>query len=96
MTGEETPETVVTTNFNANLRPVLGDRVGMLHWILDLAVGGFIIGYDLSGNQVLIFNFDSDKWPVEKRAEQHARDVVMAATGRPDVEFAVLSFQPWV
>ena len=49
---------MMTIHFNANLRPVLGDRVGMLHWILDPATSGFIIGYDLSGNQVLISNFD--------------------------------------
>lgn len=49
---------MMTIHFNANLRPILGDRVGMLHWITDPAASGFIIGYDLSGNQVLITNFD--------------------------------------
>lgn len=49
---------MMTIHFNADLRPILGDRVGMLHWITDPAASGFIIGYDLSGNQVLITNFD--------------------------------------
>jgi hypothetical protein len=48
----------MTIHFNADLRPVLGKQVGMLHWIMDPEVSGFIIGYDLSGNQVLICNFD--------------------------------------
>jgi hypothetical protein len=30
----------------------------MLHWVMDPETSGFIIGYDLSGNQVLICNFD--------------------------------------
>lgn len=30
----------------------------MLHWIFDPAARGFIIAYDLGGNQVLIHNFD--------------------------------------
>jgi hypothetical protein len=30
----------------------------MLHWVMDPLVSGFIIAYDLSGNQVLICNFD--------------------------------------
>ena len=30
----------------------------MLHWIMDPEVSGFIIGYDLDDNQVLICNFD--------------------------------------
>lgn len=48
----------MTIHFNADLRPVIKDRVGMLHWVMDPLVSGFIIGYDLSGNQVLICNFD--------------------------------------
>ena len=50
---------MMTIHFNADLRPVLGSTgVGMLHWVMDPQVSGFIIGYDLSGNQVLICNFD--------------------------------------
>jgi hypothetical protein len=51
-------ETMMTIHFNADLRPIVGKRVGMLHWIMDPEAAGFIIGYDLSGNQVLISNFD--------------------------------------
>lgn len=49
---------MMTIHINADLRPVLKDRVGMLHWIMDPDVAGFVIGYDLAGNQVLICNFD--------------------------------------
>lgn len=49
---------MMTIHFNADLRPVVKDRVGMLHWITDPACSGFIIAYDLGGNQVLISNFD--------------------------------------
>lgn len=48
----------MTIHINADLCPVVKDRVGMLHWVMDPGVSGFIIGYDLSGNQVLICNFD--------------------------------------
>lgn len=49
---------MMTIHFNANLRPIVGERVGMLHWIMDPEASGFIIAYDLSGNAVLISNFD--------------------------------------
>lgn len=52
----EVVETMMTIHINADLRPVVKDRVGMLHWVMDPEVSGFIIGYDLSGNQVLICN----------------------------------------
>jgi hypothetical protein len=51
-------DTMMTIHFNADLRPVVGEQVGMLHWIMDPEVSGFIIGYDLDRNQVLICNFD--------------------------------------
>lgn len=52
---------MMTIHFKADLRPIVGDRVGMLHWITDPACSGFIIAYDLSGNQVLISNFDASR-----------------------------------
>ncbi len=51
-------ETMMTIHFNADLRPIVGERVGMLHWLFDPLAAGFIIAYDLSGNAVLISNFD--------------------------------------
>lgn len=56
-------ETMMTIHFKADLRPVVGGRVGMLHWILDPACSGFIISYDIGGNQVLISNFDVSSSP---------------------------------
>lgn len=51
-------ETMMTIQVNADLRPIVKEQVGMLHWVMDPLVSGFIIAYDLSGNQVLICNFD--------------------------------------
>lgn len=91
-----TDETMMTIHFNADLRPVVGERVGMLHWITDPACSGFIIAYNLSGNQVLISNFDSERLPLESWTEEIARETVRAAIGRDDVPFDVLSYRPWV
>jgi 2-polyprenyl-6-methoxyphenol hydroxylase-like FAD-dependent oxidoreductase len=56
--GSTTDEMMMTIHFKADLRSVVGEHVGMLHWIMDPEVSGFIIGYDLEDNQVLICNFD--------------------------------------
>ncbi|KAJ6122504.1 hypothetical protein N7512_004969 [Penicillium capsulatum] len=93
--GEETCETMMTIHFNADLHPVLRERVGMLHWIMDPVVSGFIIGYDLSGNQVLICNFDPDQHPVHSWNEEHCRTVIDAAIG-VNVPYTVLSYRPWI
>jgi 2-polyprenyl-6-methoxyphenol hydroxylase-like FAD-dependent oxidoreductase len=93
--GEDSYETMMTIHFNANLRPLVGKRVGMLHWIMDPVAAGFIIGYDLDGNQVLISNFDADKHPVDTWNEDLCRSVVKCAIGQ-DVAFDVLSYRPWI
>jgi len=93
--GESSYETMMTIHFNANLREVVGNQVGMLHWIMDPEVSGFIIGYDLDDNQVLICNFDSKKNPVESWDEAHCRKVLTAAIGK-SIPFDVLSWRPWI
>ncbi|OGM49419.1 hypothetical protein ABOM_003498 [Aspergillus bombycis] len=93
--GEDSYETMMTIHFNADLRPIVKEQVGMLHWVMDPLVAGFIIAYDLSGNQVLICNFDSKKWPVESWNEEHCRKVVDAAIGAK-TKYDVLSYRPWI
>ncbi|KAL4799528.1 FAD binding domain-containing protein [Aspergillus venezuelensis] len=94
--GEDSYETMMTIHFNADLRPVIGERVGMLHWIMDPETSGFIIGYDLSGNLVLICNFDSKKHPLETWNDSLCRKTINAAIGRSDVPYDVLSYRPWI
>ncbi|KZL75362.1 FAD binding domain-containing protein [Colletotrichum tofieldiae] len=93
--GEDGYETMMTIHFNADLRPVVKNRVGMLHWIVDPACSGFIIAYDLGGNQVLICNFDSKKQPIETWNEDLANATVSAAIGK-DIPLKILSYRPWV
>lgn len=94
--GEDSYETMMTIHFNADLRPVVKDRVGMLHWITDPACSGFIIAYDLGGNQVLISNFDSKRHPIGSWNEDLCRRIITAAIGRTDVDFKILSYRPWI
>ncbi|KAI5194262.1 hypothetical protein E4T38_09628 [Aureobasidium subglaciale] len=94
--GEESYETMMTIHFNADLRPIVSqDRVGMLHWVMDPLVSGFVIAYDLSQNQVLICNFDSTKHPVESWSKSLCREVLDCAIGQR-TSYEVLSFRPWV
>ncbi|KAH8883509.1 hypothetical protein GQ53DRAFT_882741 [Thozetella sp. PMI_491] len=100
---EETKDGVISTveerstkvRWQADLRPVVKERVGMLHWITDPACSGFIIAYDLGGNQVLISNFDSKKHPAETWNQDLCRRTVAAAIGQ-DIPFEILSYRPWI
>lgn len=93
--GEDSYETMMTIHFNADIRPVIQKRVGMLHWIIEPLSAGFIIGYDLSDNLVLISNFDADIHPVETWNETLCNDVVKSAIGQ-EIPFQILSYRPWL
>ncbi|KAH8668666.1 FAD binding domain-containing protein [Xylariales sp. PMI_506] len=93
--GDDGYETMMTIHFKSDLRPVVKDRLGMLHWITDPACSGFIIAYDLGGNQVLISNFDSKRHPAESWNQELCRETVAAAIGQ-DIPFEVLSYRPWI
>ena len=93
--GEDSVEAMMTIHFNADLRPIIGEHVGILHWIFDPEVSGFIIGYNLSGNLVLIHNFDPETLPVERWTETHCREVVDKAIGQ-NLPYDILSFRPWI
>ncbi|KAK4866366.1 hypothetical protein LT330_008298 [Penicillium expansum] len=94
--SEDSDQTMMTIHFNANLRPVVGDRVGMLYWIMDPIAAGFIIGYDLDGIQVHISQVDVEQNPVESWTEDMCRSTIRSAIGKDDVLFDVLSYRPWV
>ncbi|KAH8595335.1 FAD binding domain-containing protein [Bisporella sp. PMI_857] len=93
--GESSYETMMTIHFEADLRSVVGTHLGMLHWFFNPSVSGFIIGYDLGGNQVLICNFDSKKHPIESWDEALCQKVVADAIGKP-IPHKILSYRPWV
>ena len=93
--GEVSDQTMMTIHFNANLRPVVKDRVGMLYWIMDPIGSGFIIGYDLGGTQVHISQVDVNEQPIETWTDDMCRTKVRAAIGQV-IPFDILSVRPWV
>lgn len=88
-------ETMMTIHFAVDLRPIVGKRVGMLHWLFDPIASGFIIAYDLSDNAVLISNFDADRHPVKTWSEDLCRTVLAGAIGK-DISPKILSYRPWI
>ncbi|EXA44173.1 hypothetical protein FOVG_05673 [Fusarium oxysporum f. sp. pisi HDV247] len=88
-------ETMMMIHFSANLREVVGDRLGMLHWFFRSPVSGFTIACNLSGNAVLNTHFDFDKYPVDMWNKDLCQQVLKGAIGK-DMSPKVLSYRPWI
>lgn len=93
--GEETADTMITIHFSADLRPVVGDKVGMLYWILDPEARGFIISYDIEYNHVLIHNIDPEVTPLATFTPEKCMNIVRAAIGC-DIPVDFNSSMPWI
>lgn len=92
--GEQTADVMMTIHFHADLRPVVGANVGMLHWILDPEARGFLIAYDLDCNHVLIHNVAPDDALASYTPDKCMR-IVRAAIGA-DVPFDFQCSMPWI
>lgn len=92
--GESAFETMMTIHFHADLRSVVGSRVGILHWMMDPMVSGVLIAYDLGRNLVLLCNFDPEKQPVGTWTEDLCLKLVKAAIG-PATPIQIQSWRPW-
>lgn len=92
--GEQTADVMMTIHFHADLRAVVGERVGMLHWILDPEARGFIISYDLDCNHVLIHNVSPND-PLASFTPDKCMRIVRAAIGQ-DVPFDFECSMPWI
>jgi 2,4-dichlorophenol 6-monooxygenase len=92
MEGEAAVMPVTMIHFQADLRDLLKERPGVLHWIMDSAVAGCFIAYDMKSNWV--YNRVVQPGDPDVPDSSQARDYVSAAIGAP-VEFNVKHVSPW-
>jgi 2-polyprenyl-6-methoxyphenol hydroxylase-like FAD-dependent oxidoreductase len=86
----------VNIHFAADLRPLVKDRPAILYWILDPAVNGTFIVYNLASSIVLVHHYDSALNRPEDFTPERCRQLVAAAIGDPSIPFEVLGASPWV
>ena len=94
MVGPEAIQHFMTINFEADLSARLGDRAGVLHWVMDPDASGTFIAYDEGTNWVFMHSCPGMARP-EPYSEAKARAVVAAALGESAVPFAIKNISPW-
>jgi 2-polyprenyl-6-methoxyphenol hydroxylase-like FAD-dependent oxidoreductase len=93
--GEGTDLYLMTIEIDADLRPVVADKMAILYWVINPEAHGTIIAYDLSKKQVMTLNFNPKTHPVASWDEKLCRKMVDAALG-VQVPYSVRSFRPWI
>jgi 2,4-dichlorophenol 6-monooxygenase len=76
MVGPPKLQTFVMIHFEANLREIVKDRPGILHWISDPEAGGTFVAHDIDKEWVYMVPFDSDKESADAYTPERCRALV--------------------
>lgn len=93
MQGPARLQRFVMIHFAANLRPLLGDRLGALYWIFDPASGGAFVAHDLGAEWVYMLPRNDDDVPDPDEAA--CAEAVYRALGTREVPIEMLNQSQW-
>lgn len=94
--GPERLQCFVMIHFRADLRPLIGERPGVLFWVNDPVCSGVFVAHDLANEWVFMHAYDPDKETAESYDRARCERIVRAAMVRDDVPLEILTLSPWV
>ncbi len=95
MVGPARLQSFVAIHVAADLRAVVADRPGVLHFVMDPAAGGVFVAHDPGSEWVFMVDFDPDGECVEEYDDARCAAIVRRALGGVDVPFQVLGAGSW-
>src|SRR5262249_16809706 len=81
MPGQAAIEDRIMIHFEADLRPLLRERPGVLYFIADPSAPATLIAYDLASTYVLMHRYDSRREAVEQFTQERCAALVRRAVG---------------
>ncbi|MFT4097273.1 MAG: FAD-dependent monooxygenase [Rhodoblastus sp.] len=94
MPGDARIEDRIMIHIEADLRPLLGERPGVLYFITDPASPATLIAYDLASTYVLMHRYDKSAEDPASFSPERCRQIVQRAIG-PDLPFEIRHISPW-
>lgn len=96
MLGPPSLESFVAIHLAADLRAVVADRPGVLHFVVDPEVSGAFVAHDIDREWVFMVGYDPDTESADAFDDDRCRAVVDAAIGdAADVTYEVLGAGTW-
>ena len=82
MQGPARIQSFLMIHFGANLREMVRDRPGVLHFVMDPEAGGAFIAHDVDREWVYMHEFDPDQESEEDYGDARCRQLVHRAIGQ--------------
>ena len=95
MVGPAGLQSFVAIHFAADLRPLIADRLGVLHFVMDPAVRGTFIAHDIDREWVFMVAFDPNEETVEDYGPARCAQIVRDAAGHLDSDIEILGAGSW-
>lgn len=95
MVGPASLQSFVAIHLRADLRPVVAERPGVLHFVMDPAASGVFIAHDPATEWVFMVDHDPTTESVDDFDADRCEDLVHAALGAADVPIEVLGVGTW-
>ncbi len=95
MVGDAASQAFITIHFEANLRGVVGDRPGILYWIMQPPHAGVLIAYDIDRNWCMLYPHDPALSPRESFTPEVCERILRHAIGDSDVAIEIKHVLPW-
>jgi 2,4-dichlorophenol 6-monooxygenase len=94
MQGPPRIQSFLMIHFGANLREIVRDRPGVLHFVMDPEAGGAFIAHDIDREWVYMHGFDPDRESEADYDHERCRSLVQRAIGA-EVPLEILHQGSW-
>ncbi len=95
MIGPRTLQSNIMIHIAADFRSLLGENLGVLHWVVDPTAGGTFISHGVDREWVYNLTWDPETQPVEMFDDDHCATLVRNALAEPDTDFEILDVSTW-
>jgi len=85
----------VMIHFEANLRPVVGDRPAVIYFTHDPAAPGTFVAHDIDSTWVFMHPWNPERESAEDYTEERCAGIVRRAMGRTGIDFAIRTLSTW-
>jgi 2,4-dichlorophenol 6-monooxygenase len=83
MIGPPLIQCYLTIHFAANLREIVAERPGILHFILDPEAAGVFVAHDIESDWVFMHAIDPSTESVEDHDDERCQEIIANAAGTP-------------
>jgi 2,4-dichlorophenol 6-monooxygenase len=96
LVGPDRLQSFVMIHFEANLRPLVRQRPGILYWTTAPGATGTLVAHSIDSTWVYMHPWDPDRESAADYTEDVCRAIVRRALGTDDYPFSIRTIRSWM